>query len=152
MLLMVEKGIRGGMCHTIHRYAKANNKHMKNDNKSKESSYVQYLDANDLYGWEMFQKLPVADFEWVEDILIINEKLKKVIKIIKNYDEESYIGHIFEVDFEYPKNLYDLYGDLPFLPERMKINKYSKCVCNLFDKKLRCSPKSFKTESTEILS
>ena len=88
--------------------------HMKNDNKSKESSYVQYLDANDLYGWEMLQKLPVDDFEWVEDILIINEKLKKVIKIIKNYDEESYIGHIFEADFEYPKNLYDLYGDLPF--------------------------------------
>ena len=48
MLLMVEKGIRGGMCHAIHKYSKANNKYMKNYNK--KSSYVQYLNANDLYG------------------------------------------------------------------------------------------------------
>ena len=50
MLLMVEKGIRGGMCHAIHRYAEANNKYMKNYDKNKESSYIQYLDANNLYG------------------------------------------------------------------------------------------------------
>ena len=53
MLLMVEKGIRGGICHAIHRYAKASNKNMKNYEKNKESSYIQYLDANNLYGWEM---------------------------------------------------------------------------------------------------
>ena len=50
MLLMVEKGIRGGICHAIHRYAKANNKYMKNYDKNKDSSYIQYLDANNLYG------------------------------------------------------------------------------------------------------
>ena len=49
ILLMVEKEIRGGICHAIHRYAKANNKHMKNYHKNKESSYIQYLDANNLY-------------------------------------------------------------------------------------------------------
>ena len=50
---MVTKGIRGGICHAIHRYAKANNKHMKNYDQNKESSYIQYLVANNLYGWEM---------------------------------------------------------------------------------------------------
>ena len=50
MLLMIEKGIRGGICHAIHRYAKANNKHMKSYDKNKESSYFMYLDANNLYG------------------------------------------------------------------------------------------------------
>ena len=62
MLLMVEEGIRGGICHSIHRYAKANNKYMKNYNKDEESSYIQYLDANNLYGWAMSKKLPVNGF------------------------------------------------------------------------------------------
>ena len=53
MLLMVEEGIRGGICHSIHRHAKANNKYMKNYDKNEESSYIQYLDANNLYGWAM---------------------------------------------------------------------------------------------------
>ena len=59
MLLMVEQGIGGGICHSIHRYAKANNKYMKNYNKNEQSSYIQYLDANNLYGCTMSQKLPV---------------------------------------------------------------------------------------------
>ena len=56
MLLVVEKWIRGRICHSIHRYAKANKKYMKNYDKNKESSYVNYLDANNFYGWEMSQK------------------------------------------------------------------------------------------------
>ena len=66
VLLMVEEGIRGGICHWIHRYAKANNKYMKNYDKNKESSYIQYLDANNLYGWAMSQKLLVNGFKWVK--------------------------------------------------------------------------------------
>ena len=62
MLLMVEEGIRGGICHSIHRYAKANKKYMKNYNNNEESSYIQYLDANNLYGWAMSKKLPVNRF------------------------------------------------------------------------------------------
>ena len=54
---------------------------------------------------------------------------------IKSYDEDSDKGYIHEVDVEYPKNLHDLHSDLPFLPERMKINKCNKLVCNLYDKK-----------------
>ena len=64
MLLMVEKGIRGGICHTIYRYAKANNICMKNYNKYKGESFLQYLDASNLYGWAMSHKLPANGFKW----------------------------------------------------------------------------------------
>ena len=88
----------------------------------------------------MFQNLPVGGFKWVEDILKIDEDF------IKNYDENSDIGYFLKVDIEFPKELHDLHGDLPFLSERMKINKCSKLVCNLYDlKELCCSHESFKT-------
>ena len=63
MLLMAEKGIGGGICHAIHRYEKANNKYMKNNDKNKESLCIQYLDENNLYGWAMPQKLPAGDIK-----------------------------------------------------------------------------------------
>ena len=128
MLLMVEEGIRGGICHSIHRYAKANNKYMKNYNINEESSYIQYLDANNLYGWAMSKKLPVNGFKWTDNN-IINEEF------IKNYNENDKKGYILEVDVKYPKKLRDLHSNLPFLPERMEINKCKKLVCNLYDKK-----------------
>ena len=59
MSLMVEKGIRGGICHAILRYAKANNKYMKDYNEDEEESFLQYDDANNLYGFAMIQPLPV---------------------------------------------------------------------------------------------
>ena len=69
--------------------------------------------------------------------MVLNGK-KYILKFnedfIKSYDEDSDKGYILEVDVEYPKNLHDLHSDLPFLPERMKINKYNKLVCNLYDK------------------
>ena len=83
MLLMVEEGIRGGIYHSIHRYAKANNKYMKKYDKNKESSYIQYLDANNLFGWAMSQKLPVNGFKWIKNVTEIDKKF------IKNYDEDS---------------------------------------------------------------
>ena len=61
MLLMVEKGIRGGICHSIYLYAKTNNKNMKDYGKNKKSSYLQYWDVNNLYGWAMSQNLPVRN-------------------------------------------------------------------------------------------
>ena len=64
MLLMVEQVIRGGICHVIYRYAKPNNKYMKNYNKDKEEEFLQYLADNNLYGWAMSQKLPVSGFKW----------------------------------------------------------------------------------------
>ena len=74
MLLVVEEGIRGGICHSIHRYAKANNKYMKIFDKNKEPSNIQYLDANNLYGWAMSQKLPVNGIKWVKNTSKIDEK------------------------------------------------------------------------------
>ena len=125
MLLMLEEGIRGGICHSIHRYAKANNKYMTDYDESKESSYIQYLDANNLYGWAMSQKLPKNNFKWVEDKSQIDEEF------IKNYNENSSKGYILKVDVKYPKKLHDLHSDLPFLPKRMKIDKCKKLVCHL---------------------
>ena len=70
MLLMIEKGIRGGICQAIHRYAKANNKYMNNYGKNKESTYIQYLNANNLYGWAISQKLSVDGFKWKKYVKI----------------------------------------------------------------------------------
>ena len=119
MLLMVVEGIRGGICHSIHRYAKANNKYMKNYNNNEESSYIQYLNANNLYGWAMSKKLPVNGFRWLDSDKIneINEEF------IKNYNENDNKCYILEVDVRYSKRLHDLHSDLPFLPERIEINK-----------------------------
>ena len=124
MLLMVEEGIRGGICHSIHRYAKANNKYMNNYDESKESSCIQYLDANNLYGWAMSQRLPVNNFNWVEDTSKTAEPSAKHVineEFIKNYNENSSKGYILEVNVKYPKKLLDLHSDLPFLPKRIKM-------------------------------
>ena len=130
MLLMFEEGIRGGMCQATHRYANANNKYMKNHDKNKESTYLEYLDANNLYEWAMSKKLPVGNFKWVEkdDISIFDEEF------ITNYDKNSGKGYILEVDVKYPKDLHKLHSDLPFLPERMKINNCTKLVCSVHNK------------------
>ena len=129
MLFMVEEGIRGGICHAIHRHAKANNKYMKNYDKNKESSYIQHLDANNLYGWAMSQELPVNGFKWIKDVTRIDKQF------IQNYDEDNDKAYILEVDVKCPKKVHDLHCDLPFLPERMKIDKCKKLMCNLRNKK-----------------
>ena len=77
----------------------------------------------------MSQILPVNGFKWVQNVSKIDEDF------IKNYDEDSDKGYILEIDAKYPKNLHDLHSDLPFLPERMKVNKCNKLVSNLYDKK-----------------
>ena len=129
MLLMVEEGIRGGICHAIQRYAKANNKYMKDYDRKKKSSYIQYLDANNLYGKAMTEKLPVRGFRWIDDISKIDEDF------VKDYNKNDNKSYILEVDVDYPNKLQNLHSDLPFLPERMVINNTKKLVCNLNDKK-----------------
>ena len=118
MLLMNEAGIRGGMCQSIHRYAKANNKYLKNYDQSIESSYLMYLDPNILYGWAMSQTLPINGFKWEDDLSRFNERF------IKNYNENSNEGYFLEVDVEYPKKI----------SGRKKLEKVEKLVSSIEDK------------------
>ena len=102
---------------------------MRNYDKKKESSFLIYLDVNNLSGRAMSQKLPVGSFMWLKDVSKIDEEF------IKNYDNDSSIGFILEVDIEYPEELHDLHTDLPLLPEKKKnYNKHKKLVCTLYDK------------------
>ena len=102
MLLMVEKGIRGAICHSIYQYEKANNKHVKYYNKDNESSYLRYWDVNNSYGWAMSHKLPLKNFPWMKDTSQFNEDF------IKNYNEENDKGYFIEVDVRYNEKLHQL--------------------------------------------
>ena len=147
ILLMVEKGVRGGICHSVYRYAKANNKYRKDyDKNDKESSYLQYWYVNNLYGWAMSQKLPVNNCEWIKYTSQFNEDF------IKNYNEESDEGYLLEVDVQYLEKLHELHNDLPFLPERLKIKKVGKDVANLHDKTEYVTHKKFKTSIKSWIS
>ena len=130
MLLMFEKGIRGGISIISNRYGEANNKYMrKGFNKNKPSKYLMYLDANNLYGCAMSEKLPTHGFKWLLDGEI--EKLfnNQVLQVWEK------IPCILEVDLEYPENLHDLHNDYPFCPERVKCkNGVEKLIPNLRDK------------------
>ena len=93
---------------------------MKNYDKNIESSYLMYLDVNNLYGWAMSQKLPVDGFKWIKNLCELNEDF------IKSYDENNDKGHIIKADVKYPKSLFNLHSDLQFLTEREKIKKCKK--------------------------
>ena len=103
------------MCQAIQRYVKANNKYMKNYDISIKSSYIEYLDATDLYRWAMSEPLPVDGFKWVKKLSKFN------VDFIKNYNENSDIGYFLEVYVKYLKELSNLHKDLPFLLERKKL-------------------------------
>ena len=126
MLLMFERGIRGGISQAVRKYTSANNKYMGDrfDPKS-ESSYLQYLDANNLYGWAMLQPLPTGGLRWVD----VNPN--EISELATRTDK----GYILEVDVSYPKELHNPHNDLPFMCERMEINEVEKLVPNLRDKK-----------------
>ena len=83
MLMMEEIVMRGGICHSVYQYAHTNIKYMKDYDKNKKSSYIQYWDVNNLYDRGMLQKLPVNNFEWLEDTSQFNEDF------IKDYNEEN---------------------------------------------------------------
>ena len=127
MLLMFEKGLRGGLCQSIKWYATANNKYMENYDETKESSFLVNLDANNLYGWTMCEKWPVGDFEW-DDTDEYTEDM------IKNYDENSDHGALLEADVEYPIMKCVEHKDLAYLPEPRKIDKITKLVTTSGDK------------------
>ena len=123
MLLMFERGIRGGITQSVHRWAKANNPYMGSEYNPREPTrYLQYLDANNLYGWAMSQPLPTGGFHWVD---IHPDEIGELV----NNSEK---GYLLEVDVAYPKELHNYHNDLPFMCERMVINGVEKLVPNLY--------------------
>lgn len=123
MLLMIKHGIRGGVSTISNRYARANNKYMGAAyDDSKPSTFIQYLDANNLYGWAMSKPLPVDGFKWMSNKELDNWK--------------NIAGCILEVDLEYPDNLHDLHNDYPLAPENITPpgSKVKKLIPNLDNK------------------
>ena len=126
MLLMFECGIRGGITQAVHHYASANNPYMGEQyDISQESSYLQYLDTNNLYGWAMSQPLPGGRFRWID------VKPNEIRKLMKCEDK----GYLLEVDVSYLRDLNNSRNDLPFMCERLKIGGIEKLVPNLRNKK-----------------
>ena len=116
MLLIVKRGMRGGICHAIYRYVKANNEHMKNCDKDKRYSCLKYWDVNNWYVWAMSQKLPVNDFKWVENISKFDQSLDKVImkkmmkKISLNRMETKFMNSTKSKTSDPPRLLINLSG------------------------------------------
>ena len=126
MLLMFERGIRGGITQSIHRWAQANNPYIGSEyNPGAQTKYLQYLDANNLYGWAMSQPLHTGGFRWVD------VSLDEIDELVSHKD----CGYLLEVDVAYPRELHDYHNDLPFMCGRMKINGLVKLVPNLYYKK-----------------
>ena len=112
MYLFIEKGLRGGISMVSHRHAQANNLQMENYDPSQPTSYLQYLDSNNLYGWAMSQPMPTRGFEWVN-------YTDQILETPVN----SGHGYILEVDLEYPASLHREHNDYPLAPEKLTITK-----------------------------
>ena len=130
--LFIEKGSRGGISYIAKRYAKANNKYMNDYDPEKPSTFITYLDKNNLYGWTMSEYLPYGEFRWVKnvdgfDVMSINEK--------------SDTGYILEVDLDYPDKLHELHNDYPLAPEKLAVSNdmlsaYCKKIADKYDIKV----------------
>ena len=148
MYLFIEKGLRGGISMVSHRHAQANNQYMENYNNEEPTSFIQYLDANNLYGWAMSQPMPTGNFQWVSQVLSYiavmlvdgfwnvfcvskllidctlqvdpsNETTEAVLSTSKDADQ----GFILEVDLAYRPELHPAHNDYPLAPEKMKVTK-----------------------------
>ena len=126
MLLMFERGIRGGITQAVRKYAAANNPYMGDKfDPNEDTTYLQYLDTKNLYGWAVSQPLPAGGFRWVD--IEPNE----ISELATRTDK----GYILDVDVSYPTRLHNQHNDLPFMCERIEINEVEKLVLNLRDKK-----------------
>ena len=119
MLVIIEKGMRGGISCTAHRHAEANNQYMENYNPENESSYIMYLDANNLYGWAMSQPLPLRNFRWLKLDNVSDSTRQDWLSYINT--KKDGIGKIYEVDLEYPSELHDLHNDYPCAAEKLNV-------------------------------
>ena len=130
MLLMFEKGIRGGISIISNRYGEANNKYMKRGfDMNKAKKYLMYLDANNLYGCAMSMKLPTHGFKW-----LTGGEMEKLYdnQVLQIWEKTPCI---LEVDLEYPDKLHDLHNDYPLCPEQVECkNRVKKLIPNLRNK------------------
>ena len=111
--LFIEKGLRGGVSYIAKRYAKANNKYTNDYDPKKPSTFITYLDMNNLYGWAMSEYLPYGGFEWLKNVDGFD---------VNSISEKSEIGYFLEVDLEYPDNLHELHNDYPLAPEKLAVS------------------------------
>ena len=136
MLLMFERGIRGGITQSVHKWAIANNPYMGCEyDPLRPTNYLQYLDANNLYGWAMSQPLPTREFKWVdiENLKGGARELKRTIDMMVRNSNRG-VGYVLEVDMKYPRELHDHHNDLPFMCEKIRVSGVEKLVPNLHDK------------------
>ena len=126
MLLMIERGVRGGNSNAFCRFSQANNKYMKDFDESQPSKYIVYLDANNLYGWAMSKGLPVGGFRWLD----WNEAVEW-----ERIVETEGVGCFLKVDLEYPAEMHDEHNDFPLAPESLVLNGFPKRTQNLMEKK-----------------
>ena len=120
--LFIEKGLRGGISYIPKRYAKANNKYMNDYDPKKHSTFISYLDMNNLYGWAVSEYLPYKEFNWLKNIDEFD---------VMSISEKSPIGYLLQVDLEYPNELYEVHNDYPLAPEKLAVlsdmlSKYCK--------------------------
>ena len=100
--LFIEKGLRGGISYLPRRYAKANNKYTNDYEPKKPSTFITYLDMNNLYGWAMSEYLPYERFKWLKNVDGFD---------MMSVSEKSPVGYFLEVDLEYPDELHELHND-----------------------------------------
>ena len=114
MMLMIGSGIGGGIATISHRHAKAKNEYIGTElDATKDSKFISYLGANNVYGWAMSKELPTSGFKWMTD---------------DELDDWKHLSCILEVDLEYPEYLHDLHIDYPLAPERVKIGDVEKLI------------------------
>ena len=117
MMLMIESGIRGGIATISHRHAKANNEYMQTEfDPTKDSKFISYLDANNLYGWAMSKQLPTSGFEWMTD---------------DELNDWKHLSCFLEVDLEYAEDLHNLHNDYTLAPDRVKIGNIENLIPNV---------------------
>ena len=137
--LFIEKGSREGICYISKRYAKANNKYMSDYDSNKPSTFITYLDKNNLYGWSISEYLPYGEFEWLENVDEFD---------VNSINEKHEIGYFLEVDLEYPNDLHELHNDYLFAPEKLAVtndmlSKYCKEIADEYDIKVGDAKKLF---------
>ena len=125
--LFIEKGLRGGISYIAKRYAKANNKYMNDYDPEKPSTFITYLDMNNLYGWAMSEYLPYEAFKWLKNVDEFD---------VMSISEKSPIGYFFEADLKYPDKLHNLHNDCPLAPEKLAVSgdMLSNCCKKTADK------------------